>query len=108
MLRQPQMRLTGHTALDQVETLTNSFYKPKPRYGVDTQPQRHGCRRAACIGAGEVNVKSGICSDVFDSSYAHAGISTDFATNGSVVLLDGCGRFLLTEALLSPSGKSYL
>ncbi|MDU2589578.1 MAG: hypothetical protein E7C81_00270, partial [Atopobium sp.] len=47
-----------HKTLDQaVETLTNSFYKPKPRYGVDTNLNTMVAEELRRIGAGEVNVR---------------------------------------------------
>ena len=77
-----------HKTLDQaVETLTNSFYKPKPRYGVDTNLNTMVAEELRRIGAGEVNVRVTSVQMSSTASYAHAGISTDFATNGSYWLL---------------------
>ncbi|WP_314008027.1 immunoglobulin-like domain-containing protein, partial [Lancefieldella parvula] len=74
-----------HKTLDQaVETLTNSFYKPKPRYGVDTNLNTMVAEELRRIGAGEVNVRVTSVQMSSTASYAHAGISTDFATNGSI------------------------
>ena len=74
-----------HKTLDQaVETLTNSFYKPKPRYGVDTNLNTMVAEELRRIGAGEVNVRVASVQMSSTASYAHAGISTDFATNGSI------------------------
>ena len=74
-----------HKTLDQaVETLTNSFYKPKPRYGVDTNLNTMVAEELRRIGAGEVNVRVASVQMSSTASYAHASISTDFATNGSI------------------------
>ena len=74
-----------HKTLDQaVEALTNSFYKPKPRYGVDTNLNTMVAEELRRIGAGEVNVRVTSVQMSSTASYAHAGISTDFATNGSI------------------------
>lgn len=74
-----------HKTLDQaVEALTNSFYKPKPRYGVDTNLNTMVAEELRRIGAGEVNVRVASVQMSSTSSYAHAGISTDLASNGSI------------------------
>ena len=74
-----------HKTLDQaVEALTNSFYKPKPRYGVDTNLNTMVAEELRRIGAGEVNVRVTSVQMSSTASYAHAGVSTDFATNGSI------------------------
>lgn len=74
-----------HKTLDQaVEALTNSFYKPKPRYGVDTNLNTMVAEELRRIGAGEVNVRVASVQMSSTASYAHVGVSTDFATNGSI------------------------
>ena len=74
-----------HKTLEQaVEALTNSFYKPKPRFGVDTNLNTMVEEELRRIGAGEVNVRVVDVQMSSTASYAHAGISTDFASNGSI------------------------
>ena len=74
-----------HKTLEQaVEALTNSFYKPKPRFGVDTNLNTMLAEELRRIGAGEVNVRVVDVQMSSTASYAHAGISTDFASNGSI------------------------
>ena len=74
-----------HKTLEQaVEALTNSFYKPKPRFGVDTNLNTMVAEELRRIGTGEVNVRVVDVQMSSTASYAHAGISTDFASNGSI------------------------
>ena len=74
-----------HKTLEQaVEALSNSFYKPKPRFGVDTNINTMVAEELRRIGAGEVNVRVVDVQMSSTASYAHAGISTDFASNGTI------------------------
>ena len=74
-----------HKTLEQaVEALTNSFYKPKPRFGVDTNLNTMLAEELRRIGAGEVNVRVVDVQMSSTAPYAHTGISTDFASNGSI------------------------
>ena len=74
-----------HKTLEQaVEALSNSFYKPKPRFGVDTNLNTMVAEELRRIGAGEVNVRVVDVQMSSTASYAHAGISTDFASNGTI------------------------
>ncbi len=65
-----QMRLTIHTSMDQAVALTNSFYKPKPRYG-GRYPTSAPWLQKSCVALVlEVNVRvarARVCSGVFDS-----------------------------------------
>ena len=67
-----------------VDTLTSSFYKPKLNFGTDTNINDVVAQELRRIGAGDVSVRVVDVKMSATAAYAHTGISSDSANNGSI------------------------